>query len=69
MQAAEPYICVSSCYYICVRILLYMCAHATTIDVCSCYYICVLIYASCSAPVYVCPHATIYASASSCYYF
>jgi hypothetical protein len=45
-------ICVCPLYYVCVRMLLYMCPHAN-IDVCSCNFICVLIYASRSA-LYMC---------------
>jgi len=48
---------VSSYYYICVLILLYMRPH-TTIYVSSFYYICVLIL------LYMCPHTTIYESAT-----
>jgi hypothetical protein len=51
-RATERTVCatiyVSSCYYICVLMLLYMCPHAT-MYVSSCYYICVLIL------LYMCP--------------
>jgi hypothetical protein len=51
---------VSSYYYICVLILLYMCPHTTTMYVSSCYYVCVLIL------LYMCPHTTIYVSSYCC---
>jgi hypothetical protein len=53
---------VSSCCYICVLMLLYMCPHAalSAIYVSSCCLICVLML------LYMCPHAAIYVS-SCCY--
>jgi hypothetical protein len=61
-RSIPVYVCVlilSSYYYICVLILLYMCPH-TAIYVSSYYYICVLIL------LYMCPHTAIYMS-SYCY--
>jgi hypothetical protein len=52
---------VSSCYYICVLMLLYMCPH-TTIHVSSYYYICALIHLCVLILLYMCPHTPIYVS-------
>ena len=49
---------------LCVRILLYMCAH-TTIYVSSYYYICVLILLYMCAHTTMCPHTAIYVSSYS----
>jgi hypothetical protein len=75
-----PYttIYVSSCYYICVPILLHMCPHTIIINVSAYYYICVLILLYLCAhlrrlccwqlflPLYMCAHTTI--NVSSYYY-